>query len=370
MRNVELVLLVSDTLLRSRASIERLARESGLLVQWVPPIASPHKPMGGRDELSEAYTKLHVFNLTAYSKVVYLDADVLVYRCQIPYLLRESRFTVAGNPTGPPPHHAQHWRLHDAMAIGTSLMVLQPDAQLFDYLVRESATAESFDGSDRGLIHTLIPDYAMALPHYVAWKRTAVLYQAVWTDAAYPVAAVDMTGRPKPWEPGSLGLAPDAIDKGNYSPLYLEWWSEYLRWAATVAPPSPVETWRVDLLGAVGKLDSRCQGRHDRGCVAGRAQPRGEGKLVWQTWLTWYLRRVEEKSERAPAAVPLLVYQPGYYTPDVGYSTFKDKHPIGMGNRMVQVASAAILAMVTKRRLLINWGDPEPLTRFLLPAGR
>ena len=34
-----------------------------------------------------------------------------------------------------------------------------------------------------------------------------------------------------------------------------------------------------------------------------------------------------------------------------------------------QVASAAILAMVTKRRLLINWVDPEPLTRFLLPTG-
>jgi hypothetical protein len=65
----------------------------------------------------------------------------------------------------------------------------------------------------------------------------------------------------------------------------------------------------------------------------------------------------------------LLLYEPGYYTPDAGYSTFKDKHPIGMGNRMVQVASAAILAMVTKRRLLINWNDPEPLTQFLRPEG-
>ena len=364
---VDLVLLVSNALLDNRDNIERVAEEAGLLVHWVGPIASPHRPIGSRDELTEAYTKLHAFNLTGYSKVVYLDADVLVYRCEIPILLRQSEFVVAGNPTGPPPQHARHWIHHDALAIGTSLMVLQPDKQLFDYLVRESATAESFDGSDRGLIHTLIPDYVMLLPHYVAWKRTAVQYKAVWTDDGYPVAAVDMTGRPKPWEPGSLGLTPDAIDKGNYLPLYLEWWSEYLRWAAAVAPPGPVETWHTGLVGHVGNLDQGCQWQRD--CAAGRGGLRGERKLVWQRWLAWYLENVEASSERAAADVPLLLYEPGYYTPDAGYATFKDKHPIGMGNRMVQVASAAILAMVTKRRLLINWNDPEPLTRFLRPVG-
>jgi len=35
---------------------------------------------------------------------------------------------------------------------------------------------------------------------------------------------------------------------------------------------------------------------------------------------------------------------------------------------MVQVASAVVLAKLTKRRLLINWIDPEPLTTFLRPA--
>ena len=34
------------------------------------PIASPHRPLGGRDELIEAYTKLHIFNLTRYSRVL------------------------------------------------------------------------------------------------------------------------------------------------------------------------------------------------------------------------------------------------------------------------------------------------------------
>ena len=39
------------------------------MLEWVEPIASPHRPLGGRDELIEAYTKLHIFNLTRYSRV-------------------------------------------------------------------------------------------------------------------------------------------------------------------------------------------------------------------------------------------------------------------------------------------------------------
>jgi hypothetical protein len=40
------------------------------MLEWVEPIASPHRPLGGRDELIEAYTKLHIFNLTRYSRVL------------------------------------------------------------------------------------------------------------------------------------------------------------------------------------------------------------------------------------------------------------------------------------------------------------
>ena len=50
--------------------IEALAAGAGLSVEWVEPIASPHRPLGGRDELIEAYTKLHIFNLTRYSRVL------------------------------------------------------------------------------------------------------------------------------------------------------------------------------------------------------------------------------------------------------------------------------------------------------------
>ena len=43
----------------------------------------------------------------------------------------------------------------DALAIGTSLIMVRPDAALFDFFLRESSTSESFDGSDRGLLHAL-----------------------------------------------------------------------------------------------------------------------------------------------------------------------------------------------------------------------
>ena len=43
-----------------------------------------------------------------------------------------------------------------------------------------------------------------------------MLFKAVWTNVVQPVAAVDFTGRPKPWEPRSLGMRVDPVDKGNY----------------------------------------------------------------------------------------------------------------------------------------------------------
>ena len=53
---------------------------------------------------------------------------------------------------------------------------------------------------------------------------------------------------------------------------------------------------------------------------------------------------VEQRSEEgAGGEVGVLVYKPGYYQADAGYSVFKTRHPIGLGNRMVQVASAVVL---------------------------
>eukprot|EP00961_Rhodomonas_salina_P031991 430978-Rhodomonas_salina.1 len=60
----------------------------------------------------------------------------------------------------------------------------------------------------------------------------------------------------------------------------------------------------------------------------------------WGEVVEWYKREVESVSEElgcGQGGGRLLVYVPGVYEPDVGYQTFGTKHPIGIGNRMVQV---------------------------------
>ena len=70
----------------------------------------------------------------------------------------------------------------------------------------------------------------------------------------YQVFALDFTGRPKPWQHGSLAIRVDAIDKGNYVQLNLEWWSAFYRMTSTLPPQGGIEQW------GTSALDSRLAG--------------------------------------------------------------------------------------------------------------
>ena len=168
--NVDLVVVVSERLREGGEAdalrVEKLVRDVGASVRWVEPISSPHRPITGRAELVEAYTKLHVFNLTEFSKVVYYDADVVHRQCALPQLLGAQDLSFGGIPEGPPPRTHTHdieWvhgkRDLDGLAIGSALMVLQPGARRFaQVLAQARAGAASFDGADLGLLYTVFYD--------------------------------------------------------------------------------------------------------------------------------------------------------------------------------------------------------------------
>lgn len=59
-----------------RAKLSRACHE---LVE-VPPIENPNEHVHVEGWVNSGYTKLHIFGLTAYSKLVYIDADCLVQR--------------------------------------------------------------------------------------------------------------------------------------------------------------------------------------------------------------------------------------------------------------------------------------------------
>ena len=56
-------------------------------------------------------------------------------------------------------------------------------------LVSRGTIGEKESVERRGLLHTLSPHYLMLSPHHVAWRRTAVLYKALWADGERQVGA-------------------------------------------------------------------------------------------------------------------------------------------------------------------------------------
>lgn len=94
----------------------------------------------GRPDLDTALTKLHVFRLTQYSKVVFLDADVLPLRPLSHLFLLDHEFSAAPDVGWPD-------------IFNSGVMVLSPGEDKFRELQELLNTKGTWDGADQGLLN-------------------------------------------------------------------------------------------------------------------------------------------------------------------------------------------------------------------------
>lgn len=94
----------------------------------------------GRKDLLFALTKLHAFRLTQYSKVIYLDSDVLVLR-PISHLFELKHEFSAVPDIGWPD------------CFNSGVMVFTPNYEWFDLLVNAVSKYGTWDGADQGLLN-------------------------------------------------------------------------------------------------------------------------------------------------------------------------------------------------------------------------
>ena len=94
----------------------------------------------GRPDLSHVLTKLHVFRLTQYQKIIFLDADVLPIR-PISHLFNIPHEFAAVPDVGWPD------------IFNSGVLVLTPGQEKFDKLVELLKTKVSWDGGDQGLMN-------------------------------------------------------------------------------------------------------------------------------------------------------------------------------------------------------------------------
>lgn len=159
-----------------------------------------------RPELGVTFTKLHLWKLTQYAKVVFLDADVLVLQ-NIDDLVDKPELSAAPDVGWPD-------------CFNSGVFVAQPSMQTFEALEAKATSAHhgSFDGGDQGILNDFFPN----------WNRISFLYN-VTPSAFYSYApafkrfnkeikALHFIGARKPWHSrqGNSEASQDMLNK---------WWA-------------------------------------------------------------------------------------------------------------------------------------------------
>ena len=171
----------------------RVLKGAGMRVEEVTPIASP-----GTSEIAawnqSGYTKLNLWQLTQYSKLVYVDADCLVVASMNDLFERVVDFAAAPD-TFPPDR------------FNAGVLLLRPSLAVFDDMMTKIATTPTYDGGDTGFLNAYFDTWYSLGPEarlpfgYNALRTMYWLTQknpGYW-QAAEPIKCIHYCSFPKPW---------------------------------------------------------------------------------------------------------------------------------------------------------------------------
>lgn len=137
----DMVVLVSD-------GVSNYAKNLLKADGWiVTPISLLHNPNQVRPtRFWGVYTKLKIFNMTDYKKVVYLDADTIVVK-NIDDLFKCGKFCA---------------NLKHSERLNSGVMVVEPSEELFKDMVSKVTTLYSYTGGDQGFLNTYYAGFESA----------------------------------------------------------------------------------------------------------------------------------------------------------------------------------------------------------------
>ncbi|CAH8251638.1 unnamed protein product [Arabidopsis lyrata] len=136
----DMVLLHDDSITNSSLIGLRLA---GWKLRRVERIRSPFSKKRSYNEWN--YSKLRVWQVTDYDKLVFIDADFIIVK-NIDYLFFYPQLSAAGN---------------NKVMFNSGVMVLEPSACLFEDLMLKSFKIGSYNGGDQGFLNE----------YFVWWHR-------------------------------------------------------------------------------------------------------------------------------------------------------------------------------------------------------
>lgn len=163
-----------------------------------------------RADLAFAFTKIALWRQVQFSRIVYLDADVVPLRAPDELFDIAAPFAAAPDVGWPD-------------AFNTGVMVLTPNMGDYWALQTLAASGDSFDGADQGLLNQYY--------EHKNWHRLSFTYnctpnaQYQW-EPAYRhyksnIKMVHFIGKDKPWTKGRQSKG------GVYNELLGRWWAVY-----------------------------------------------------------------------------------------------------------------------------------------------
>lgn len=205
-----------------------LLKSQLISLKLVEPITNPNRLQGDIRRFNLMYTKLRMFELVEYEKVVYLDADMII--CGNIESLFDKPHMAAVNAGGILLQY-QNW-----IDLNAGLLVISPNIKLFEEIMHVKDTLYSKDGSDQGFLHSFFPEWpSQAFLHLdhrynvpasfindYCYKHGYKLSLSEGVDTPNRILVVHFWGVNKPWRYRSE----------HYGELKLKevtefWWSNY-----------------------------------------------------------------------------------------------------------------------------------------------
>ncbi|KAG8927928.1 glycogenin glucosyltransferase [Tulasnella sp. 418] len=170
------------------ASLRELRRAFELVVAVEPLV---HDGVGldllGRPDLHSVLTKLHVFRLTQFDKIIFLDADVLPVRSLASLFDLPHEFSAVPDVGWPD-------------IFNSGVMVLTPGEDKFDQLINLVQSKGSWDGGDQGVLNEWRgPNWNRLSFTYNTTPTAAYTYAPAYERFGSTINAIHFIGANKPW---------------------------------------------------------------------------------------------------------------------------------------------------------------------------
>lgn len=165
-----------------------------------------------RPDLDSSFTKIELWRQTQFSKIVYLDADVVAVRAPDELLSLDADFAAAPDVGWPD-------------IFNSGVMVLRPNREDY-YALRDLAEkGASFDGADQGLLNSYFKNWYRLSFTYNCTPTSSYQYLPAYKHFESSISLLHFIGFQKPWNRSRFAAFGDT----PLQQLSRKWWEVYDR---------------------------------------------------------------------------------------------------------------------------------------------